>query len=316
MKSFCVLFAVVSCVHGLAFVCDFGDFGSKTIGVHYGCNVTSIIAGDDIDVLEIVTGDHVRGKSNSDVLSLTVQNQQILNSIPRDIEKFFPGLIKMKWTFGTLTSVSAEDLEPFFNLLVFEISNNNLASLDGDLFSNNPSIRWINFQNNFIEQIDDELLTDLNSLSHVNLRGNACIDMLASTPKEIQNLTAQFPLKCPIPDTSELPDCSTGCLLKIESVVDEFSSETDQLWFELLKLQENENKRNEDIPSLREEIVEQNEKLNRLFHEISRQNKQLSEQNQQILRQDENILFLNEEISENKHKIAELEKRMRTFFKR
>lgn len=199
MKAVIINFVLFVSASGFIFECKYGDELSQ----EYNCEVTVIDSESETTLLE-VKGNHLEGKSNADVLFLSIYDQVIPRRFPKNIEKFFPNLESFDWYNGSLKSVTAGDLAPFPTLKVLSISGHNLVSLDSDLLMNNTFLEWINFRDNLIEHIGSGLLTDLKHLEVALFHGNPCITFNATTPKELEALKMQLTVNCPpIQDAQE-----------------------------------------------------------------------------------------------------------------
>lgn len=83
--------------------------------------------------LENVTGDHQTGRINDDVRFLGIEHQSMM-IIPEGIPEFFSNLDALYIVASFLMSISANDLRPFSHLVYLNLCQNQLTSLDGDLF--------------------------------------------------------------------------------------------------------------------------------------------------------------------------------------
>lgn len=188
---------------GVEFNCSLMNFNWKYGGTVYECFVSK----EGVTLLNVpmtlqsVTGVHIKGQFNSDVTALRVFQEPVLKKLPKKVERFFPHLISYRWMFGALTSVSAEDFRPFPKLKVLSLGNNNIVTLDGDLFKYSPSLAHIHLWNNLITNVGKDLLASTDVLETVNFKNNTCINYEASTPRQILNLKRGLILNCPPLDT-------------------------------------------------------------------------------------------------------------------
>lgn len=152
-----------------------------------------------------VTGNHSSGRTNDDVTAFWIESgHQHLNRIPKGIEKNFPNLIGFVWSYGSLTTLKADDLKPFPNLVIFSVIYNKLASLDGDLFKHTPKLENINFDNNLLEHVGFGLLDGLNNLTDASFKRNPCIDMDTFLSATLQELKEELQEQCPPLATSTI----------------------------------------------------------------------------------------------------------------
>lgn len=110
-----VVFATVSLTKGVTIQCDFRDYNwGRIVGIKYSCDYATLISDGNLTHVIDVTGNHTSEKTNADVKSLWINSShQHFNRIPKGLGKFFPNLIGFGWHNGNLTTLAAEDLEPF-----------------------------------------------------------------------------------------------------------------------------------------------------------------------------------------------------------
>lgn len=101
-------------------------------------------------------------------------------------------------------TISTANLEPFPNLLRFLFYDNEITSIDGDLFQHNPLLRYVDFNVNQTQHVGNDLVKDLKDLEFLYFFSNPCVNSYA-----INNQTAfmwlndQLPVLCP-PTTIEI----------------------------------------------------------------------------------------------------------------
>lgn len=263
-----LLLAVLSSSNAVTFQCRFAYSEYLPLGLNYSCEATVIDTGDPEYLFE-VTGDHLEGRSNEDVEFLEVLFQDILYRMPYGITKFFPNLLGMEWFSGTLKSLEVYDLQPFYGLTVLSFAQNNLYSLDGDLFRYTPSLQLISFSENRLEHVGFDLFTKLSNLTFANFRYNPCIHFQADTPELILQLNEMLPLNCPPldppvtePTTPDPGDCPVGCLDRISYLEKTIYVETTDLRNEIAELRKLNNVQGETIINLTENVEELQGELN------------------------------------------------------
>lgn len=166
----------------------------EIVGKLYSCEATVVSSEDLYELLE-VTGEHDSEFTDFDVESLYLRNQN-LDHIPSGIEKFFPNLKAIEWHNSNLVEISADDLKPFPELLLFSANTNKVKSLDGDLFKHTANIQSIDFFNNSISYVGDGIFANLNELAFAQFEGNPCVDYCARNFEEIMELNEILPSKC------------------------------------------------------------------------------------------------------------------------
>lgn len=189
------VFATLTC--GVEIQCSYQNvYWADGVGSLYTCNATVTSVENPSTVTEI-RGTHSEGSNNVDVKGFTIEGQKILTKIPKGIEKFFLNLQAFNWVSGNISTIDSSTLKPFPNILLIGLGGNNLVTIDGDLFQYTRWLRliWINI--NKLEHIGHDLLTGLSDLRYANFQLNSCIDVIASTSQQVQELNRQLPIKCP-----------------------------------------------------------------------------------------------------------------------
>lgn len=190
-----LIFLAGSCF-GLNLHCKFYFTHLNIIGDAYGCFIgPSENVPVDHNVLESVTGEHLDGRSNTDVELLDISYME-LRSLPKNLESFFPNLKGIELSNTNISWISAQHLQPFADLLMFSAVETNFHSLDGDLFKFTRKLKWINFSYGKLNHVGRNLLTDLKDLQFAGFEKNPCIDMFAYS-EEINELSYQLIARCP-----------------------------------------------------------------------------------------------------------------------
>lgn len=146
-----------------------------------------------------------------------------LELLPKRIDFYFPNLEILQWYNGSLSAITADDLAPFPNIKHLYISGNKIVTLDADVLSNNLQLVDIYANNNLIDHVGKDLLRGLDGLKYVDFRNNPCIDVLATSTSQIEELNQQLPLNCPLP-TKEPEQAQEQCCVR-----DTMNEEVDEL---------------------------------------------------------------------------------------
>lgn len=190
-----VLLAALAATSSTKIRCNYATENWKVVGKFYGCHGT-IVHNDDPEAFEI-KGKHRDDMTNDDVKFIQVWGDKDHSGIPKGIEKHFPNLEVFEWSYGALTTVTADDFKPFPNLLHISLSVNRIVSLEADLFQHTKKIQEIILDFNVIEHFGHYLLTDLKDLKIISLLGNVCVHKIARGDEELQELRDELPSKCP-----------------------------------------------------------------------------------------------------------------------
>lgn len=218
------------------FDCAFDFYTPAPIGIVYTCRPTVILSGSS--TLKSVTGIHRPGYTNDNVEFLFVGSEN-LPFVPRELSKFFKNLRAIEYMDTRVLSISAQDLQiPTLEYLF--LNGNSFTSLDGDLFSFTPRMKFIHLGHNQIQHIGPDLLTNLSHLQRLYLNGNICIDKSAETREEVEELVTQLSILCPPP----IEPCS--CEYEIAQLRKEIQQQNQKL---------------EQLQYLNDELIRANKKL-------------------------------------------------------
>lgn len=89
---FLISASVLSTSNALKFSCTFQNYNWPNFGNAYSCNGAKVTIDNNSTVLESVTGSHISGKTNADVVALQVHyDATSQQQLPKSMEKFFPG---------------------------------------------------------------------------------------------------------------------------------------------------------------------------------------------------------------------------------
>ena len=217
--------AQVLTVRSVDFDCIFVESMWPALANTYSCYVENAT---NLDVLEVtsVNGNHQEGRTNLDVAGFEWSpHLYVVNSIPTNFDVFLPNLQGFRLMYARLPSVSPSDLKQFPNLKLLSLARNNLTILHEDLLVSMPQLQWIQFSENPLRNISQNLLEKLDDLAFADFVLCDCISFLAMMPHQLLELPGLFAENCPyepppastteiIPTTSDIPDdeCSSACL--------------------------------------------------------------------------------------------------------
>lgn len=181
------------------------------VGDVYTCWNAVLTDDGNLTHVRSVTGNHLSRNSNVDIQGFVLEIDPLqLDRIPRGIETYFPNIAAIFWSNVNLTSITSEDLRPFPNLQLLGLWDNQLTSLDGDLFVHTPKIGFVNFQSNAIRNVGYGLLDGLN-LTRAYFANNSCIDFDAHEPESVPELMTKLYDQCPpLMTTTILPTTTAG----------------------------------------------------------------------------------------------------------
>jgi Leucine rich repeat len=190
LKSLILFFTVVDAInlncHFRNYAWTFITPGGKE------CQVMNFTITSNNETISSINGQN-HSMPNIKTLSF---DAQIVNFLPKGIDKLFPELEGLEIRNSSLKSISKNELQGFRKLKVLHLPYNQLESLNSDLFSNNQELLWIGLRNNKLEVIGEHLLTPLKQLKAADFEKNVCIDKSTAFPKEMADLKAEIKKKC------------------------------------------------------------------------------------------------------------------------
>jgi len=196
MKALILLLAVFSSANAVIFYCDYKMYTWLVVGSCYTCEVYGIEDENPTQVDEF-RGDHLPGLNESDVKAFSIYYvTPTLPKIPTGIETTFENLLVFRWT-ESLTTLTADDLKPFPDLVVFFVRNANLFSIDGDVFQHNTNLNYIALDFNRIEHIGFGFLDGLTQLTSFYFHSNICLNAYATNSDVIEIVRMKIAAYCP-----------------------------------------------------------------------------------------------------------------------
>lgn len=190
-----LILVIHSCIcRALDFNCNFTikwyDFVGNNV---YECSASLPLDTKNIAEVRSVSGTHLSGKTNLDVVALRINNQN-LELFPINIEEFFPNLKVLQLYGNSISEVKNTHLTPFPNLVYLNLYTNKISSLDGNLLDGLPSLRYVSFERNRLTHVGHDLILPKDGL--VFFDANPCINVRASTPDGIAALRFNLLINC------------------------------------------------------------------------------------------------------------------------
>lgn len=175
--------------------CEFKYHNWAIIDRVYQCNVTSLEITAENHTISNVLGAHDKGKSNHHVLGFHIFGKKCFY-FPDNIHKIFTNLEGIVIGFGGLKHISNTDLKKHPRLQILMLPNNEIEVLEKDLFKFNPLLKAFVVNHNKIKHIDPKLFS-MKTLSKIFLYKNTCIDSVAVSKEQKEELEAAVKENCP-----------------------------------------------------------------------------------------------------------------------
>lgn len=149
---------------------------------------------EDISSAENITSVDIPNTEN--ITSFYIYLSPNCHYIPKNVAKHFTNIKVLVVARSGLKVVRQQDLEPLKKLENLYLDYNQIQSLDGNLFTFNPNIAYINFSNNQIKTIALDAFTPLKMIKELGFGENICLDKKANNENEVQELLIEMKLKC------------------------------------------------------------------------------------------------------------------------
>jgi len=163
----------------------------------YTCRVKRVTFNPALRSIEII-GNHQELMTNNDVRGLLVDNVKNLTKIPYGLTKVFPNLIYLQIRRCGLTGLSKRDLIGLEHLQGLWLPENEIVSLEGDVFENCQGLKFLCFNKNKLKFISSDIFKPLKNLTDANFCENTCIDMnyLGGNKDQLNALYEEILRKC------------------------------------------------------------------------------------------------------------------------
>lgn len=161
----------------------------------YSCDVYHLRIKNANRTIDEVKGEHGRGKSNSDVKAIFI-NDKTCHFVPKGIGRFFKNLENLQIRNSVLSEIAKEDLRPFTKLIGLWLDGNNLKFLEADLFECSQNLQFIDFRNNRIQSISADVLDPILNLRQILFSGNVCISSNARNLIQLKDVLHEINDKC------------------------------------------------------------------------------------------------------------------------
>ena len=123
----------------------------------YICHVSSGSITQPRTQITNFIGNHIKNRTNKNVNEIIIKDL-VVNFFPRGIPNLFPGIVDLSLQNCGLKEISRKDLQGLSSLRSMNFDNNKLRRLPDDLFIDTPKLVWISVENNLLMSLTSELL--------------------------------------------------------------------------------------------------------------------------------------------------------------
>lgn len=171
------------------------------LGRAYECSVKNSLMSQEESTITSLTGTHLRGKCNDDVLAF-YSHRKAGPSFPKGLQNYFKNLKAIHIRNSLIEEINQSDLSVFPDLIYLCLTKNRITVLEEGLFDKNSKLRVINLRKNKIERVNPHIFDNLHHLNSLYFAKNECINMDAEDDAdEVQVLIENIRLECPSPNT-------------------------------------------------------------------------------------------------------------------
>ncbi|XP_070489794.1 leucine-rich repeat-containing protein 15-like [Chironomus tepperi] len=163
----------------------------------YTCRVKNVTYNPELNTIVII-GDHQEFMTNADVRGLSVDSVRNLKRIPYGLTKVFPNLIYLQIRRCGLTSLTKRDLIGLEHLQGLWLPENDIVSLEADVFENCQGLKYLCLLKNKLKFISSDIFKPLKNLTDVNFSENTCIDKnyLGGNKDQLNAMIEEILKKC------------------------------------------------------------------------------------------------------------------------
>jgi hypothetical protein len=226
--------------------CDFGTENYYPFGDVYQCDLDSDpqITSPAVTITS-ATGNHINASMTLASVKgfLSAEIIHTLNYFPRGLSDVFPNLEAIFIINGRLIEIHQSDLRPFATLRLLILYQNDIRTLEKDLFKYNTELEWIYVHDNKITSVYPTVFDRLEKLTGLFVSGNKCVTAgsVSANREEVLAL---------------IEDVKRQCLPKVEGLVLENFAKIDKVEQELMEFrQRNENQSSEMTRMIAESLM-------------------------------------------------------------
>ena len=208
-----ILLGVASC-SGVVLDCSFMNHTTNW-GTKYSCVVNTLRTTLKDRTVIGIKGEHLPGKSNTDVQKVMIKNQ-FCPYIPIGIGEFFTNLEVLYIMKSNVDHLTSSDLNGLDKLKIFDVSHNPITKLHKEYFIGHESLEIISFYDCTLMSIEKGVLDPLINLKEGHFELNVCVNYKGDDESKIDTLKKEI----------ENCDYSTGDSHQIDSSSEDIEEHT------------------------------------------------------------------------------------------
>ncbi|KAG5667522.1 hypothetical protein PVAND_015501 [Polypedilum vanderplanki] len=148
-------------------------------------------------VIKDVTENFSQKNANQSKIQGFLIDSKFVNFMLQGLEKFFPDVIAFGIYSSCLKEIHQKDFENLPKLELLNFYDNQIVSLEKNLFKFNNQLQFVSFSNNKIKQIHPTVFKDLINMRQLDMLGDdQCVSKEAKDRKQVMELLVEMKAKC------------------------------------------------------------------------------------------------------------------------
>jgi gas vesicle protein len=219
----------------IAINCEFKNDVWSYVGDLYTCDLISsnISITARGSVVTAATGNHLNSMNHASVTGFASWiSSNTINFIPRGLNDVFPNLVGILMKSCRMKKIRQADLRPFPKLKYLSLRDNDIETIERDLFKYNPQLQYINLDYNKINRVHPNVFDQLNELNYFDLDNNACVTGYGTNRTSVLELVAKMKNQCQSDVdkwTQEIEESVSNISNQVKSHIENTKNQYDEL---------------------------------------------------------------------------------------
>lgn len=185
--------------------CTFMTREWPVVGTIHECFSMQVDFKEPNEVVDNVTLTLPNGVSIDEIKVVCI-HETTCHYFPKGIEKIFKNLVALQVTYSGLKSITQENLKPFTRLRGLWLNDNNLISLEPNLFRFNPMLEIVRFDSNRLRVISIDIFDFTPKLTETHFTDNVCTSKVGKTKAQINQIVWEIIQNCQPPRENGIQD--------------------------------------------------------------------------------------------------------------
>lgn len=178
----------IDCEFKTDFIHDWGD--------RYSCRTIKFITKDGDKRINLVNGDHLKGRMNENVTQYFARGLNV-ERFPSGLGDYFVGLEVVRISVCNMRLLIKSDMEGLGRLKYLDLIGNKIEKLDSNAFDHAPKLIEVILNNNRLQFIGAQFLESLKNIQSISFGGNICVTSYSKhSSEQLARLKTEINLKC------------------------------------------------------------------------------------------------------------------------